>query len=294
MNKLLWLMRREYWEHRGGLRTVPLVSAGVLGLAVFVALIVGIRDHGPHLRIAVEHGGDALSAGLATALSATVLPFSLILAIVVFFYLLSALYDDRRDRSVLFWNSLPISAEVTVASKALTALVTAPALMLAAIGVFHLAAAVLLTGVFWTQGISHGVLPQASALLEVWGRMLAAFPIQVLWSLPTVGWLLAVSSWCRSKPFLWAILLPAGAALTLAALNGMGVTVAAGWGRALSRLCGSLLPVSWAAGTPSGTATWGALSDRLASADLWWGAAAGTALLAVAVAGRRRSVAPST
>ena len=37
-------------------------------------------------------------------------------------------YDERKDRSVLFWKSLPVSDRDTVLSKAVSALVVAPTL----------------------------------------------------------------------------------------------------------------------------------------------------------------------
>ena len=53
------------------------------------------------------------------------------LGFVVFFYCLGSLYDERKDRSVLFWKSLPVSDRDTVLSKALSALVVAPTLAIA-------------------------------------------------------------------------------------------------------------------------------------------------------------------
>src|SRR3546814_13401578 len=54
-------------------------------------------------------------------------PF-IVLAFVVFFYCLGALYDERKDRSVLFWKSLPVSDAQTVLSKVGSAVVVAPVL----------------------------------------------------------------------------------------------------------------------------------------------------------------------
>jgi ABC-2 type transport system permease protein len=35
--------------------------------------------------------------------------------------------------------------------------------------------------------------------------LVSLLPVYVVWALPTIGWLLLVSSWARSKVFLWAV-----------------------------------------------------------------------------------------
>ncbi|HET6592938.1 MAG TPA: hypothetical protein VFG48_08490, partial [Xanthomonadales bacterium] len=132
MKRLLALMQREYWENQGAFRTTPIVIGGiyiVLTLMFIITfnyfdnefhtlreLIRFIAGTDPELRGKVMYEGMLVSAGF----------FTTVLAFVVFFYLLGSLYDDRKDRSILFWKSLPASDTLTVASKLLAAMFLAP------------------------------------------------------------------------------------------------------------------------------------------------------------------------
>ena len=131
------------------------------------------------------------------------------LGFVVFFYCLGALYDERKDRSVLFWKSLPISDTQTVLSKVASAALVAP--------IIAIGASILTMFVFMlmisTVVLMHGGNPvellwgPANPLTLIGGHI-AWIPVYALWALPTIGWLLLCSAWARSKPFLWAIMVP--------------------------------------------------------------------------------------
>jgi ABC-2 type transport system permease protein len=73
--------------------------------------------------------------------------------IVGLFYCLDALYGERRDRSILFWKSLPVSDLTTVLSKATIALVVLPLVTFAVI------VATQFVMLLWTSVllISHGM-----------------------------------------------------------------------------------------------------------------------------------------
>lgn len=36
-------------------------------------------------------------------------------------------------------------------------------------------------------------------------RLIGLLPVYLVWALPTIGWLMMVSAWARSKVFLWAV-----------------------------------------------------------------------------------------
>lgn len=127
-----WLLKREYWEHRGGFVWAQVITGGI---AVFFALLgavigaisarrnmvgdsITMDDLAEYTRRLGQVGDGLLLGGIGIA--------SVVLAFVVFFYALGSLYDDRRDRSVLFWKSLPVSDVQTVLSKAAWALLLAP------------------------------------------------------------------------------------------------------------------------------------------------------------------------
>ncbi len=135
----------------------------------------------------------------------------LTLGIVVFFYLLDSLLAERKDRSILFWKSLPISDAEVVSSKVITALVLAPIYVLVVSAFTQLA-----FGVVWylrgPEGLPGELLIpwDAGIWMQVQVAYLALVPAVVLWYLPIAGYLLLVSVWARKNAFLWAVLPPAG------------------------------------------------------------------------------------
>lgn len=194
-NTLLTLLRREFWEHRY-LWRVPLVFVGLLLL--LAAFVHADADEMPY-RV------QAVLSTLLQFLLATVL--FLIVVAVLAYYTLDCLHAERKDRSILFWKSLPVSDGLTVASKFLVALLVVPlgALALALLGHLLFSAILAVRAAF-------GSLPLAPAwdTLE-WLRnvalMLVLLLLAMLWYAPVIAASLLVSGWAR-KPFLWATLPP--------------------------------------------------------------------------------------
>ena len=225
MNTFKWLLKREYWEHRGGFFWAPVVTGAIFLLLSVMAIIAGesvrrtvdngegIQMNGVHLRQLTETLTPKEMAELGGGLDLGTLmagswPF-IVLAFVVFFYCLGALYDDRKDRSILFWKSLPLSDGQTVLSKLASALVVAPVIATIAAIVTSIGFLVILSA----YAAMHGGNPfdliwGPASPLSIAFHLVAALPVYAAWALPTVGWLLLVSAWTRSKPFLWAFLVP--------------------------------------------------------------------------------------
>ncbi len=130
-------------------------------------------------------------------------------------------------------------------------------------------------------------------------------PVYMLWSLPTIGWLLMVSSWARSKVFLWAVGVPMLAIVAVKLVNQQyGFDWNVDWfiQHVILRTLGSLFPGTWlafehiapeqlmTAASPHMVDT-GALFLRswgmLATPALWIGALAGGAMLFAAMRLRR-------
>ena len=221
MQTFLWLLKREYWEHRGGFFWAPLIAGGVVIAIALLSLVVaeataarhGINLGGMNLdTIAHNMTADQIAqfnAGLTVGLMALSIPIMITLSFVVFFYLLGALYDDRRDRSVLFWKSLPVSDLDTVLSKVVAAVLVAPALAIAATIVLHLAFLILVSAYAGLHSVNPlPLLWNPAPLLAMWTKLILLIPLNALWALPTVGWLLLCSAFARSKPFLWAVAVP--------------------------------------------------------------------------------------
>ncbi len=215
------LLKREYWEHRGGFLWAPMVASGLFILFMLMGIVLGetmANRSGANLDLtvngvnmerlnSVQHAQSA--AALNGVLYAPITWAMMVLAFVVFFYCLGALFDDRKDRSILFWKSLPISDTATVLSKVLSAIVMAP-LIAAVIGLITM---LVFMGIASAVMMYHGGHP----LQMIWGlgspltivaNIIGSIPVYAAWSLPTVGWLLMISAWSRSKPFLWAVMVP--------------------------------------------------------------------------------------
>src|SRR4249919_3732456 len=230
-HKLKLLLKREFWEHKGGFFWAPLVAGGISLLLTILGIIFGeitarraMADGklkfddgvvingldlgaltgrlGPEEMTKLGHGID-LSLFVASSW-----PF-IVLGFVVFFYCLGALYDDRKDRSVLFWKSLPISDRDTVVSKAISATIVAPVIATAVSLVTMFGFLMLVSAVVAIHGGNPFTLVWGlGSPLRIAAKLVATIPVYALWSLPTVGWLMLCSAWSRSKPFLWAVMIP--------------------------------------------------------------------------------------
>jgi ABC-2 type transport system permease protein len=323
MNTMKWLLRREFWEHKGGFVWAPLIAAAIM--VVLVGGLVGYgvasgKMHGDSISVQVN-GEEVHNTSIAKVITpekradmaslaannyiATGAPIFFVLPIVGLFYCLGALYDDRRDRSILFWKSLPISDTDTVLSKLATVLVVAP---LITIGVATAAALAIL----FFAGIatsSHGVNLFGAVLTNVNFYLAPLYlvgmlPVYILWALPTAGWLLLVSSWAKSKVFLWAIGVPLFAAVLLKWLDyllGMtsGTTINADWviENVLHTILLGLVPGTWFMNahdlpmpTHRGVDMMTMVSyswSTLAKPALWAGVVAGVAMIAGAIRLRR-------
>lgn len=319
MKDLPILLRRELWEHRGGFLWTPLTIALLMPLLAVISLFTMHMTGNVRIQIGSDLTSllEALRLGLdnadlqqaAAALDMTLVSIAAIIGVVLFFvlffYLLGALYDDRRDRSVLFWKSLPVSDTATVASKVIMAAVVVPLL---AVGMSLLGYLALLA-VVGTWAAVNGlnlwpVLAATRPLVQV-GQLLLVVLTDALWSLPTIGWLLLCSAWVRGKPFLWAVLVPGSAFLLNGWLGMLGQPhlssgiVAALAERALLGLAPAaslsrqlLRPAS------DGAAAFQfdprAMLEVLGSASLWIGVLIGLALLAAATWARARRIDTST
>ena len=263
------LLQREFWEHKGGFFWAPLVAGAIFLLVTLMGMGVGemalsradgnVQVNGQQVSIQGLDLGritsnmsaqdmEQFSQGINGALYVSAGWSLLVFGFVVFFYLLGALYDERKDRSVLFWKSLPVSDAETVLSKVAMAIVIGPLIAIAA-GLATMLGFLLLLGLF---AALHGANPMSLVWgpanpLDVIVNILGSLPIYALWALPTVGWLLLCSSWSRSKPFLWAIMIPVFAGILvgwfgLMHIIDMDLTSAWYWKNVAGRLLTSAWP----------------------------------------------------
>ena len=215
MKRLLALVHREYWENKGAFRTTPLVIGGIY--IVFLLMSIFTTAHFDNelytfreaVRLLAEQPETFRAAhGYEVMLGSSVF-FTIVLAFVVFFYLLGALYDDRKDRSILFWKSLPASDTLTIASKLLAAMVLAPLIFWVVFVLTQIVMAVIASLMVLSVGENPWTL-FLSVLnpLKAWSILLLSYLAASIWFLPLYGWLLLVSAFAPRIPLLFAVLPP--------------------------------------------------------------------------------------
>jgi ABC-2 type transport system permease protein len=200
---LYWSVRRELWENRS-IYIAPLAAAAVYLLGFLISLIWVPRS----LReMAADHEPTPQLVALAMPYSHAAMLLVVTGLIVGVFYSLDALHGERRDRSILFWKSLPVSDLTTVLSKASIPLVVLPVLVFAITVSLQLMMLVLKLAAVVVSGVGTAT-PWAPPLFELEVVLLYTLAVHALWHAPVYCWLLLVSGWARRATFLWAVLPP--------------------------------------------------------------------------------------
>lgn len=212
------LLLREYWEHRGAFLKTPLIMGVVLSVILLLIYLTTDRlDVKINSGQAVEFGAKSLEnlepakiqAGIDIFMLSTASLYHFVLFIIIFFFLLGSLYDDRKDGSILFWKSLPVSDTQTVLSKLITATIVAPLIFTAGLIVSHLVFFVLTSIILLMIGANpFTVLWPNINYFTNWGAFMVGCLAQALWALPVYGWLLFSSSYSKRRPFLLAVFAP--------------------------------------------------------------------------------------
>jgi ABC-2 type transport system permease protein len=193
---LYWSVRRELWENRS-IYIAPLAVAVVMLFGFLIATLGHVMSMDPARRAAAltEPNDFAELLIMGTAF------------VVGVFYSLEALHGERRDRSILFWKSLPVSDLTTVISKASIPLVVLPLISFALTVATHWIMLLLSTAVLLGSGLSAAPLWTHMPLFQEWLLLFYhLLAVHVLWYAPIYGWLLLVSAWARRAAVLWASL----------------------------------------------------------------------------------------
>jgi ABC-2 type transport system permease protein len=205
-----WSVRREFWENRL-IYLAPLAAAAIFLVSFVVNMILlRRRMHGVWPAVLLSHVDPARQH------DALVLPFEMSAALIMgitmvvgIFYSLDALYGERRDRSILFWKSMPVSDLTTVLSKLAIPLVIIPVLSFAIVAVTQFAMLLLASTLLVGSGANIGALWTQESFfrfsLDLFYHMLT---VHGLWYAPLYGWLLLVSAAAPRAPFVWAVLPP--------------------------------------------------------------------------------------
>lgn len=206
----LALIRRELWEHRS-IYVAPIAIAIIMSL-VSLAGMVTASAFDNEVRMAILGAsnivGDAeRQAALTVFFLGTSWIFLFTLAILTVFYTLDSLYAERKDKSILFWRSLPVTDAETVISKLLTAVVVLPLVAVAAIIATHLVNLVVTSIWISIKGGDAGHLIWGSvALLDNWLAALIVTFASAMWMSPFIGWFLFVSAFTKRMPLLMAFM----------------------------------------------------------------------------------------
>jgi ABC-2 type transport system permease protein len=202
VRSMYWSIRRELWESRS-IYIAPLAAAVVFLLGFLITMI-----HLPQKMRALSaldpaHQREAIAMPYDMAASLLMLTAM----IVGMFYCLGALQGERRDRSILFWKSLPVSDLTTVLSKASIPFVVLPLLTFAITVATQWIMLLLSTVVLWANGLNAATLWTRLSFFQMslW-LLYHLVTVHALWQAPIYGWLLLISAWARRAAFLWAAL----------------------------------------------------------------------------------------
>jgi len=201
---MYWSLRREFWENRS-IYVAPLAAAAVFLFGFLISMInLRHRMHGSEALDTTQHGH--VLAVPYEFVAALIMGTAFIVGI---FYSLDALYGERRDRSILFWKSLPVSDLTAVLSKLIVPVVILPLLSFVITIAAQLIMLLLSSAVLMGSGLNVARLwtdvPFIHMAEVLFNHLLT---VHGLWYAPIYGWLLLVSAWAPRAPFIWAFLPP--------------------------------------------------------------------------------------
>lgn len=222
MNTWKALARRELIENRNSLVLTPAILVALMVLLIAGSLTFGIGEtgfmmEGMHSRSVsfgellgelADKAPDVRAGAVVTFLGVLVMPALFVLPIVIFFLLLGGLYEERRDRSFLFWKSMPVSDTEEVLARLGGGIVLAPAVFLLCGIVGQLLMMLLATIIGGIQGGPVGVIWQLPSLIQHWLHGVLYLAMWMIWALPIFAWVLLSGAYAPRTPFFYAVLPP--------------------------------------------------------------------------------------
>jgi ABC-2 type transport system permease protein len=278
---LYWSVRRELWENRSIYIAPALVAAVVL-----LGLLVGsINLHrATHLVTTLDASKRAIAIAVPFDGAAAIILVAAF--IVAFFYCLGALQGERRDRSILFWKSLPVSDLTAVTAKAALPMVVLPIVTFLVVVVTQLVILIASLAIMPTIGLPATTLWTQFPLLTTWVDLAYILLCLALWHAPIWAWLMLISGWARRATFLWAV----GPPLALAVFERLAFGTAYVDKLIRYRLTGGLTEAMASKIGPKGVSMDSAHIDPigfLTTPGLWTGLIVAAALFAAVVWQRR-------
>ncbi|MFC3053381.1 hypothetical protein [Kordiimonas pumila] len=216
------LIKREILESKNSFVLTPLILAGIAITLVSLTLlgfgnmqfIDGMQENGVQtfsdLIVQMQkHRPDDWREAMMVGYWVVTMPVWAVMPFVIFFGLLGSLYEERRDRSILFWKSMPVPDWQEVLVKLAVPLLVVPLIFLMIAILAQIIIATLFTVVLAVQGGDIGAVWPFGLMLKVWFSSVGANLLFALWGLPLTAWVLFVSSFAARMPFMWAVLPPA-------------------------------------------------------------------------------------
>ena len=213
MNRMIALLRREFWENKGAFRTTPIVIGGIY--IVFLLMSIFTTAHFDSelytfreaVRVLANQSAEFRGMVMYQGMLGSSVFFTAVMGFVIFFYLLGSLYDDRKDRSILFWKSLPVSDTLTLASKLITAMVVIPTFFVLILVITHIIMAIIGSAMILSvDGNPWTLFLGVTNPLKAWAMIAASWFAHSIWALPMYGWLMLVSAFAPRVPLLFATL----------------------------------------------------------------------------------------
>lgn len=299
------LIKRELWEYKGSLVWTPLIVAAVLALLSCWVVVRGAYEIGvsPEFNLdgeVVEIGtlaaklnsltDDEREFAVKAGLTGLKVPFDLLLLIMLPLYYVAALYDERKDRSIYFWRSLPVSDLHSVLAKFFTGAVIYPAIVLVAGAALQMIWMLIATGLSWYVGVSAWSTVWAPSQLPwFWLSSYFDYLLVMLWLSPFLALHLLLSAATR-RPLVIAIVLPLAAMLVEKLVSGTEYI-----GHWLSDRAIGVFTLLWGdmrdmdkAGEHYPFAGYSHGLEVFANVQLWFGLVLAALMLAGAVYARRR------
>lgn len=271
---LYWSLRRELMENRF-VYIAPLVVTAFVLFGSLISLLGRIH------RIETTPRPDSW---LLHPFSMAPAPIMLASFLIGFFYSIDALYGERRDRSILFWKSLPVSDRTTVLSKAAIPMVVLPAIAFVLSVATQIVMMIVATPFLIASDQNPVALYEEFGFLGGFVIMIYGLTVHSIWFAPIYAWLILISAWVRRAPLLWAVLPP----LVLVALERM-VLSTAWFGHLLRYRFIGAMSEAFVNGTRGDIKGFSQLSPLkfLGAPGLWIGLIAAAIFLAAAVSLRR-------
>ena len=282
MRRYWALGRREWQEHRGTLLWLPVFVTALLAVTATLTALLSPA----WMTEQVDSGASMNGPQLRHLLLMTARPLLTLWFLTTVFYLLGTLFDERRDRTILFWKSLPVSDSEAVLAKLSVALLVTPAVAFVCITLLQLSATALIAAFCPCEVLLRSSIWTEAQLVSTLLHWVVALLTQTVWWLPLWGWLLLVSVAAPRLPVIWALLVPLLTALLERLAFGSSWLY-----RALERRLDTPALPDYGRSAAGDSVQTIALGDTLSlwlSVELWLGALLGVGLLLLTVRLRRR------